>query len=356
MDGKTPSILIAASGSGGHLMPAKLIAEALLEEGAAVSFVGSGKPLEEEIIGPLRVPRYEIPMDGVNNRGIFGGVKFFLSLPVGILKTRAVLRDSRADAIVGVGGYASVLPVLLGSWQGLPSWIHEAELSPGNANRLLARFADVISLAFEEAGGFPQSKTRFTGHPLRKDVAALAKRDLRSKVPRNVLVLGGSQGSRALDEGIFSLAAFFKERGIHLWHQCRPEAQSKLEDRYREAQVEATVMPFIQELGEAYSWSDIVVCRAGAGTVMEIGVVNRPAIFVPYPHAQGNHQQKNAETLTRSEKAVIVSEGERFSERLEGAITQLLDPGNYLECVQRVGPVRPLQAASEIASGILRLI
>ncbi|MCB0321736.1 MAG: UDP-N-acetylglucosamine--N-acetylmuramyl-(pentapeptide) pyrophosphoryl-undecaprenol N-acetylglucosamine transferase, partial [Bdellovibrionales bacterium] len=351
------SILIAASGSGGHLMPARLIGEALVSMGITVSFVGSGRPLEEEIFRSLSIPMYSVKISGLNNLGILGALKFAFQLPGAILSTVRILRKTQAQAVIGVGGYASVLPVLLGWLRGLPTWIHEAELAPGNANRFLSRFATVVSLAFPETKGYPVSKARFTGHPLRPDVAQVQPSQSPSGgCPKNILVLGGSQGARALDEAMVKIASELKPRGIVIRHQCRPESATLLREEYEAIGIQAEVVPFIHELGEAYAWADLVVARAGAGTILEIGVVNRPAILVPFPFAQGLHQHRNAETLEKIGKAKIVEEGDGFVERLHESIFQLLVTKNYFAMKNAPQAIRPMNAAQVIAEGVLHLL
>ena len=345
-------IFIAASGSGGHLMPARYVADALADRGYEIHFVGSGRRLEEDIFGSTPYTSHSISLTGLNNVGVKGWIRFFLKLPGAFLKTRALVSNLQPKAVIGVGGYASVLPVLIAAWKGIPSWIHEAELSPGNANRFLARFASRVSIAFEETSDFPAQKTVFTGHPLRRDVAELDASYSSPKRVENLLVIGGSQGAKALDEALEHLAPRLKSSGFRIFHQCRPEHVDRLRARYEEVGLEARVESFIHELGEAYRWSHLIVCRAGAGTVMEIATVNKPTIFVPFPYAQGLHQHKNAETLVSKGKALIVEEGETFEERLFTALAHLRDPDLYQEMVERPKPHRPIDAAERIADGV----
>lgn len=356
VDEQSKTILVAASGSGGHLMPARFICEALLTEGYQVEFAGSGRPLEQEIFQNLPIPLHEIPLTGLSNLGVLGALKFFMKLPSALIRTNSLLTTIRPAAVVGVGGYASVLPVLLAWFRGIPTWVHEAELTPGNANRFLGKFATKISLAFGETDGFPAEKCVFTGHPLRPDVAKLAGTKPEGDFPRRVLVLGGSQGAQALDDAFYELADELRRKNLSLFHQCRPENVDRLKERYREVGIDAEVSSFVHELGKAYENSDLIVCRAGAGTVMEIGVVNRPTIFVPFPFAQGLHQHKNAETLIDKGKAVMVEEGAKFSDRLFEQIRYFLKPDHFKALRDTPTVSRPLDAAERIARGVKGLI
>jgi UDP-N-acetylglucosamine--N-acetylmuramyl-(pentapeptide) pyrophosphoryl-undecaprenol N-acetylglucosamine transferase len=152
------------------------------------------------------------------------------------------------------------------------------------------------------------------------------------------------------------MADWLKERGIEVWHQCRPENEVPVREAYAKAGVSAQVASFIENVEPAYRWCDIVLARSGAGTVMEIGVVNRPAILVPYPHAQANHQLTNAKTLSSKGKAIVIEEGQDFSQRLQKALSELLNPERYqaMRGLPLVG--RKVSAAEAIAEGVLALI
>jgi len=356
VESRARRVLIAASGSGGHLMPARYLADVLARRGYEVHFVGSGRRLEEDIFRASPYATHSISLSGLNNLGLKGWIRFLLKFPGALFNTLRLFSKVRPTVVVGVGGYASVLPILVASLKGVPSWIHEAELSAGNANRFLSRFATKVSVAFAETRDLPEQKIVFTGHPIRHDVLEVAREEKFPKGIKNLLVIGGSQGAKAIDDVFFEIAPQLRERSLELFHQCRPEHLDRLKHRYREVGLEARVESFIHELGEAYRWADVIVCRAGAGTVMEVATVNRPAIFVPFPFAQGQHQHRNAETLSSQGKAYVVEEGDAFQERLLEQITRLLDPEEYQQMVERKGPERPLNAAERIADGIESLV
>ena len=351
-------ILIAASGSGGHLLPAVFIARAFQRQAAGrnleILFVGSGRPLEETIVGGAGFRREVVTMTGVKGVGLAGVLRALLRFPAALLQTWRIFRRFRPSLVVGVGGYASVLPVLV-AWLGhTPTWIHEAEIAPGAANRCLALVATRISTAFESCL-LQGSKVRYTGHPVRAEIAAVPAR-LAGLPPRHLLVLGGSQGATALDDALLGLASTLTSRGLEIWHQCRSDSVDRVRAGYAAAGVSARVDGFIQDMAGAYGWADIIVSRAGAGAVMEIGAVNRPAIFVPFPAAQGTHQRHNAETLAARGKALIVEQGEGFSQRLLAAVQQLCDQATYDTMMRREPVRRSLTAADEIARGGIALV
>ncbi|MBX7138616.1 MAG: UDP-N-acetylglucosamine--N-acetylmuramyl-(pentapeptide) pyrophosphoryl-undecaprenol N-acetylglucosamine transferase [Oligoflexia bacterium] len=352
-----PRILIAASGTGGHLFPALFIAKKIraLSPTAEVAFVGSGRPLEIEILGKSGFPLHRIRAVGVKRLGLRGFVDFMLKLPLTLLDVWKLLGAFSPDAVIGVGGYVSVFPVLLGRLRKIPSWIHEAEINPGLANRVLSLFASRVSVSFADAKIGCKTKMVFTGQPVRDELLSLAAQP-KNNPPRNILVMGGSQGAQALDLAVRELAPLLRDRNLALWHQCRPENEAPLTAHYRNTGIEARVTKFIENSAEAFAWSDLIISRAGAGAVSELSVINIPCILVPYPFAQGNHQKHNADTLAAPGKALIVEEGNEFVARLRGALLELLEPGAWQKMRAAPGVSRPADAAKAIAAGALELI
>lgn len=346
-------VLIAASGSGGHLLPAAAIAAALQERGALVEFVGSGRPLEEKIIGSAGLKRHVIRTVGLKSRGIKGALEFACTLPLALWQTQRLLSTFRPQVVVGVGGYVSVLPVLLAVMQGLPTWIHEAELHAGMANGFLSRFVSKVSLAFKEAQLPNMQAAIYTGHPIRSSIASVQKTF--PAQPRHLLIVGGSQGAKSLDAAASLIGRIAVARGLTVKHQVRPENVSLVQQAYREVGCNAEVISFIDDMAQAYAWADLLLCRSGAGTVMEVEALGIPAIFVPYPHAQADHQTANARTLAEKGKALIVKEGDSFLEDLENAISPLCMAEQYQKMLAIPVESRSLQAAQTIAAGILAL-
>ncbi len=363
---KNIRVLIAASGTGGHLFPALHIARALVKEGEQsgshnqgekfslnVEFIGSGRPLEERLIDGNGFRRHVINIVGVKRRGLKGWLEFALLLPGAALKVWRLLGSYRPHVVIGVGGYVSVLPVVMARLRGIFTWIHECELKPGLANALLAWFANRISVSFEQAKVPCTWKVVYTGMPVREGLKEIREKGITVQRPSKLLVVGGSQGAKALDDAFWCLAPWLKEEGIEVWHQCRQENVDTVMSRYYSCGVACRVEGFIDNPVEAYDWAHIVLCRAGASSVMEVGVINKPAIFVPYPFAQGGHQKANAMTLVSQGKALLVEEGgDDFVPRLKDALSTLLNPANYQAMLATPHAERSTAAASLIASTI----
>ena len=353
-----PRILIAASSSGGHLIPAVHIAQAVqaCAPGAVVEFIGVGKPLEDTLVVKKGFVRHIVSASGVKNRGPIGLLTALIRMPFSFLTLRRLYRRFQPTAVVGVGGYVSVLPVITARMLGIPTWAHEAEKHPGLANRVLAYFSEHFSVAFEGTMLRGWSKVTVTGHPVRPELKKIDREAIPREVPRRLLVIGGSQGARGLDTVVPTLGALFNERGIEVVHQSRPESVGEVTEAYKKVGVTAHVVPFIEDMLGAYEWCDVVISRAGASSVAELACVNRPTIFVPYPHQQGTHQTDNARILVKHEKAYLVEETDPdFPQRLKEALVELLTPTNFLRMKRAAYEPKGLGAAEAIAKGIISL-
>lgn len=352
-------IIVAASGTGGHLIPAMHIVTALkkVDPNCAIEFIGAGRPLEEKLIVDKGYTRHTIASAGVKRRKLVGVFQFLARLPKGISQISSLYRSFNPDIVVGVGGYVSVLPIIVARLKGVPTWIHEAERQPGLANRVLGYFADRMSTAFEDTKVGGRVTIVHTGHPVREELAKVDSVTVRPDAPKHLLVLGGSQGARGLDESVPHLASLLSERKIEVVHQCRPDAMELVVNSYRAAGIAAHVVSFIDDMAGAYDWSDVIISRAGASSVAEISCVNRPAIFVPYPFQQGTHQTDNARVLVDHKKGILVEEtAPDFAGRLKEALARLLDPNVFKDMKDAPGPNRSTNAASAIAEGILGLV
>ena len=352
-------IIIAASGTGGHLIPAMYIVSALkkADPSCIVEFIGAGRPLEEKLIVEKGYTRHTIASAGVKRRRLTGVLQFLIRLPQGVSQIRALYKSFRPDVVVGVGGYVSVLPVIIARFMRIPTWIHEAERKPGLANSVLSYFADRMSTAFSDTKARGRVTIVHTGHPVREELSTVDCATIREDAPKHVLILGGSQGARGLDEVVPHLAPLFASREIEVVHQCRPDAMELVVNSYRAAGIAAHVVSFIDDMAGAYQWCDVIISRAGASSVAEISCVNRPTIFVPYPFQQGTHQTDNAQMLVDKKKAILVEEAQpEFPSRLKDALEKVLTPHIFREMKESSVDSSSTQAAQAIADGIFSLV
>jgi UDP-N-acetylglucosamine--N-acetylmuramyl-(pentapeptide) pyrophosphoryl-undecaprenol N-acetylglucosamine transferase len=348
--------LIAAGGTGGHIFPAIHVSKSILarEPNSKIMFVGTGRPLEDKLIAGAGFELRKIKMVGVSGRGLKGALEFMTVAPAAVFQTWRLISEFKPDLIFGFGGYGSFLPLTLGALRGIPTWIHEAEASPGLANKILGLYVDKISTAFN-TGSFNAKKSIHTGHPVREDLLRVAKKGNLSSPP-HLLIVGGSQGARSLDNSIIELAPQLAALNVSVLHQTRPENQQAVAAALVKSGVKHEVTSFISEMASAYDKADVVIARSGAGTVAELSVINRPSILVPLPSAQGGHQLVNAKCLADVGKGVIVEEGPNFGDRLLSAIKKYLEPSVYGAVVSRPGRVQPVNAADAVAEAAIEIV
>lgn len=304
-------ILITAGGTGGHVFPALAVAQAFRAQGVDVRWIGTRQGIEARV-----VPAADIAIDYLDVAGVRGqGIKRLLLAPVkiarGVLQVMSIVRRYRPDAVLGMGGFVTG-PTGVAAWlSGTPLFIHEQNAIAGFTNRMLSRLARRVFQAFPSA--FPASaKVETTGNPVRADIAALvepAQRYAEHTGPLRFLILGGSQGAVSLNQQIpQALAQLQGKLDFVVRHQAGPKNLEAAQTFYRNAGVQADVLPFIEDMASAYGWADLVICRSGALTVSELAAAGVAALLIPYPHVVDDHQTRNGEYLSQQGAAVLVQQ------------------------------------------------
>jgi len=346
-------VLIMAGGTGGHVFPALAVAKVLRDRGVGVVWLGVPGSMESRL-----APANGFPIEWVRVAGIRGkGLKTWLLAPLRIIKAVAqsllVLRRVRPRSVLGAGGYVSG-PGGIAAWLlRVPLLIHEQNAIAGLTNRWLARLASQVLEAFP--GSFPRRvHARAIGNPVRTDIAALAPPQVRFAARESrsrLLVFGGSQGALRLNSVVpLALSRVPSENRPHVRHQTGERGLEAARAAYAQAQVEADVLPFIDDMASAYAWADLAVCRAGAMTVAELQAAGLGAIFVPLAVATDDHQTKNAEVMVKSGAARLIQERDLTPERLGAAISDLLgDRGRLLEMAEAARSSRIIDAAAQLA-------
>ncbi|HBH36744.1 MAG TPA: undecaprenyldiphospho-muramoylpentapeptide beta-N-acetylglucosaminyltransferase [Gammaproteobacteria bacterium] len=304
-------IVIMAGGTGGHVYPALATAKELISKGYSVSWLGTPDSFESRL-----VPQHKIEFDAVNIKGLRGnGAKRLLTAP--FLLTRslgqalAVMRRRKPALVIGMGGFASGPGGVAARLTGTPLVIHEQNAIAGVTNKLLSKFATAVCEAFP--GTFRASKkVTTTGNPVRAEIAAIAppaERMARHKGPVQVLVVGGSLGAAILNEVVpAALALIDEEQRPAIGHQSGRDKEQETMQAYEDAGVKSWVVEFIDDMAEAYSWADLMICRSGALTVSELAAAGVASILVPYPFAVDDHQTLNARYLADKGAAVILQQ------------------------------------------------
>ena len=297
--------VLAAGGTGGHLFPAQALAEELNRRGYVIHLMtdervrdyGKSFPAAETHIVPSATLSLSKPfaLPGRAMR-LYGGYR----------KARAILKKVRPLAVIGFGGYPSFPPILAAARLGIPSCVHDQNAVMGRANRALARWADAVASSFPDLQGLPHEaakKLTITGNPVR-DIALKQKAaPYPSFDTFQLLVFGGSQGAQFFGEfmpKVFAVMTAEERRGIKLTQQVRPANMEAVRSAYMALDLDCELNPFFMDMPQRIANSHLVVCRSGASTIAELGVIGRPAIMVPLPHALDNDQLRNAESFAKA--------------------------------------------------------
>ena len=308
------SVILTTGGTGGHIFPALAVAEEVRRRhpGCAILFMGGKYGPEADLAVQAGLEYVGLPVKGFLGRGFraFGAAFGMLR---GLAKARIVMGRVKPDAVIGFGGYAAFAGVSAAHGKGIPTALHEQNAIPGLANRLLGKCVDLIllSLPYEEGdeGRFAREKVIFTGNPVRAAVAALYDREPRrlEDVGKRLLVMGGSQGARAVNTAVMHDIPALMDAGVSIWHQTGQADAANVREAYRKAGArDVRVDAFITDMAEAYAWADLALCRAGATTIAELTCAQLPAVFVPFPQATHDHQTHNARQLVTAGAAELL--------------------------------------------------
>lgn len=311
-------VIMAGGGTGGHLFPGIAVVEELRRRApdVEVTFVGTERGIEARVL-PERGERLELlevrPLKGRTAPEL---MRSMMMIPGALSRASGLLTELRPDVVIGVGGYAAGPMLLAAATRGVPTAILEQNAHVGLTNRLLAPLAGRAYVAFEDAARqIGERKARLVGNPVRRAFVDAARKALidpdgfEARASR-VLVLGGSQGAKALNETVPEALARLDlaSLGVRVLHQTGAAMRDAVEARYRELGVDAEVVSFIDDMARAYSSASLVIARAGATTLAEVCAIGRPSILVPYPYAADDHQARNAEALERGGAAVSLRE------------------------------------------------
>jgi UDP-N-acetylglucosamine--N-acetylmuramyl-(pentapeptide) pyrophosphoryl-undecaprenol N-acetylglucosamine transferase len=352
------TLMIAGGGTGGHIYPAIAIAREYVARDASrkVIFVGTERGLEKTIVPKAGFPLEFINVGGLKGKGGLDLIWNVARLPLGFLDAwRAVVRH-KPDVVLGVGGYSSGPVLVAAKLRGVPTIIHEANAFPGLANRVVARWVTAVAVAFNDA--LPRMKRPdgvVTGNPIRAEFFAAHKQPATSNKQR-LLIFGGSQGSRVLNDAMTGALLFLArlKDTLEIVHQTGPNELEKVRTAYdQSAFASARVVPYLDPMADEIAAADVVVSRAGAMTIGELSAVGRAAILVPFAAATNNHQELNARVVERAGGAFVITEAELTPERLAAAIGEIVtDP----ERATRMGTASKTLATPQATKTIVDLI
>ena len=362
--GDSLRVLLAAGGTGGHLMPALATAEALAKQVACEFLVvGSERASERELRRLVPYPVVEIRARALAGRGLLSKVIALLNLPRSVAAAQRHLRDFRPDLVIATGGYVCGPTGIAARLSRVPLLVLEQNATPGITTRWLTRLAQAVAVSFPETARKLGKKARVTGNPIRATLPAAPTRDgapgaAGASGGIHLLVLGGSQGARGLNTMVKLALPILADAdlGLRVTHQTGVADAEEMRTAYAEHAIPAMVTPFIRNVGDAYAGADLVCARAGATTLAEVAYCGLPSILVPFPGAAGRHQHGNAAALERAGAAVMV-EQEPNGTRLADA---LLEIGGSPDRLARMGAAAAAfgndDAAGDVALLALSLV
>ncbi|MFC1581674.1 undecaprenyldiphospho-muramoylpentapeptide beta-N-acetylglucosaminyltransferase [Candidatus Neomarinimicrobiota bacterium] len=363
---KSPNIIIAGGGTGGHLFPAIAIGEALHARlpQAKIHYLGSIFGIEADVLPVKGLPHSLLPIRGFQRGISLKAIFRNLLLPFRIMKsmkqTRKIFNEFSPNLVIGTGGYASAIPLKIANKSNIPTIIQEQNSFPGITTRMFHEKAQCTFIAFPEAKQFLQTdRSIVTGNPTRKGIqngdrnqaAQHFKLDPKKKT---VFLFGGSQGSLALNEIMKDAFQSLVKSDIQVIWQTGPWEYKKLKKHKSDS---VRVYSFINHMEEAYAISDIVISRAGAITLSEITVCGKPSIIVPFPQAAADHQTKNAEALSKADAAIMISQKDLNSNNLVKTISELLQDKKRLQSMsEKSKAIGKPEATEVIVENILKVI
>jgi len=311
-----------AGGTGGHVFPALAVAEVLRDRNVAVTWLGTRRGIEAELVPEHGFPIDFIDVEGVRGRGAMKLLKAPFVLMKSLWQSIGVIRNQKPEVVLGLGGFASGPGGVAARLLGLPLVIHEQNAIAGTTNSLLAKIASRVLEAFP--GALPRGE--WVGNPVRKDIEALPlqkEHEMTVERPLRLLVLGGSLGATAINQQVpKALALLAGEVAPEVRHQCGRAHEADTKSAYEVVGVKARIEPFITDMAEAYDWADVVICRAGALTVAELTAAGVGALLIPYPYAIDDHQTKNGEWLVEQKAALLMQQSDLTPEKLATQITE----------------------------------
>jgi UDP-N-acetylglucosamine--N-acetylmuramyl-(pentapeptide) pyrophosphoryl-undecaprenol N-acetylglucosamine transferase len=348
-------VLIAGGGTGGHIIPALAIADALRAGpgGADVLFLGTPRGLESRLVPQAGYPLELIEVGQLKNVSLATRLRTLSDLPRSLLRARALLRSFHPQVVIGVGGYASGPAMAAAVLTGVPTLAFEPNAAPGLANRLVGKWVNAAAVNFAPAARFFRH-AEVTGIPVRAEFFSLVPRP--ADAPPHLLVFGGSQGARALNEAMPKVLVSLLNQapGLTILHQSGARQYEATLAAYQATGADSSrwqVHAFLDDMPRRFEAASLVLARSGASTVAELCAAGKPAVLVPFPRAADDHQRRNAEVMVEGGAAIMLLEQTMTAGELLGTLLKLLNDRETLDSMsERAGSLARRGAAERIAA------
>jgi len=325
-------VIIAIGTTGGHIYPGMAVSEKISRDGNEVILLTRSGGIAENILKNYNYKILYIMGEGLKRKFSPSAVKFILKLAGGFIQSFIIVLKHKPDVILGMGGHITFPVVLAGRIMGKPCIVHEQNVLPGLAVKMLSGIADAVAVSFEKTKGYLRTRnTVLTGNPIRESIKNVSRKAAEAVLGlkgagKTVLVFGGSQGALTINNA-FTEALKFMEHlkdKIRIIHITGPQHYMSIKEKYDGTKYNALVLPFLKQMECAYACADLIISRAGATTVSEISAVAIPSILVPYPFATKDHQTENAKVLAEAGGAIIVKDSELNGEMLADTVGSMI--------------------------------
>jgi len=360
-------VIISGGGTGGHIFPAISIANALkaMDPSNEILFVGANGRMEMDKVPAAGYRIVGLDIQGINRKQLWKNIFLPFKLMKSLNKAKSVIKEFRPDVAVGVGGFASGPLLMMANKLGIPTVVQEQNSYAGVTNKKVGAKAEKICVAYEGMEQFfPADKVLITGNPIRRESIAIAGKREEALAffeldphKKTVLVLGGSLGAKTLNESVLAYLSELKKQEVQLIWQCGSFYVEKLtEDLAGGLPENVRMMAFLQRMDYAYAAADLIISRAGAGTISELCVVGKPVILVPSPNVAEDHQTKNAMALVNKEAALLVKDSEAIKDLIPAALDLLNEADRVARLSENIKKLGKLNADVQIAEEVYKLI
>ncbi len=363
-------VIISGGGTGGHVFPAIAIANALrrMEPDIEILFVGANGRMEMERVPAAGYEIVGLDIQGIDRHSLLKNLTLPFKMINSLIKARKIIKEFDAEAAVGVGGYASGPLLMMANRMGVPTLIQEQNSYAGVTNKSLSEKAKKICVAYEGMDKFfPAEKLLLTGNPIRRESVAIdGKREFALQIfglqerKKTILIIGGSLGARQINGYVLDVMHELgsKEDVQFIWQTGKAyyEDMERMLHMDRLIPGNVKVFPFLERMDLAYAAADLIISRAGAGTISELCVVGKPVILVPSPNVAEDHQTKNATALVAKNAAVMISEVDAKDTLIYMAMDLLADEAKCASLGEEIKKLAILDADEVIAKEVLKLI
>ncbi len=319
----TRSILIMAGGTGGHIFPALAVADCLRAQGWQITWLGAAHSMESDLVPKAGYELVTVRFSGLRGKGLLRKLMLPFNLLIALWQSAFTILHHRPDVLLGMGGYITFPGGMMGALLRRPLIIHEQNSIAGLSNKSLSHFATRTLTGFPEV--LPNAE--WCGNPVRASIAALPDPKIRYAARSgvlNVLVLGGSLGAKAINECLPSALALLPLAvRPHVLHQTGKQHFAVTQTHYSQAEINANIQPFLEDMAQHYAWADVVICRAGALTIAELAAAGVASILIPFSFAVDDHQTTNAQFLSGHAAAILLPQPALNAQHLAGLLRGL---------------------------------